>query len=414
MISMGEWRKINTRNTLLNIIRSEGKASKFQLQKTTRYSMTTILTAIDELLADKYIVSDGKGMSHGGRRPEYFILNPEGGFFIGVEFNLLSISGAVINIKGEKTASLTRELKHEIMSQALLTKEIVELLNELYLPLVNTGKRVLGIGVGSPGLIDFNNSAEPVYTDFNLLQELPVKLAIERNFSLPVYIDHNINTIALAIKTLDAEHQDDDFVLFSIRKSVHISCFINGQLIRGRNNSAGEIGHIPVPGNRRTCSCGRYGCIDTLASDEGIMNILREGVKGNRYQKLFDMVGRDPARITISSFADSVVAGHKDSLLLFDEICDYLAFGLTGVVNILNPTKVIFFGELTRASDLLLKALQERLDRMAYQTNARNLQLICSEYDASIGAIGAAALALNNRFPYLKTIEALEFGRRRF
>ncbi len=412
MKSMGEWRKVNTRNTILNIIRSEGKASKFQLQKTTRYSMTTILAAIDELSDEKLIISGGKGISQGGRRPEYFVLNPEGGFFIGVEFNALNISAAVINFKGETVVTRSRRFNNGVMNQALLTQEVVDLLNDLYLPLVNSRKRVFGIGIGSPSLIDFKQVT--TYSDLSQAPDLPIQRAIERNFGLPVYLDHNVNAIALALRTLVDDHQNEDFVLFSIRKGVHTSIFINGQLLRGRNNSAGEIGHIPVPGNKRQCVCGHYGCIDTLASNEGILNILREGVRGNRYQKLFNTIDRDESKLTITSFADSVLAGHNDSRLLFEEICDYLAYGLTGVVNILNPTKVILYGELMRVGDLLANSLLERLNRMAFYTNARNLQIICSEYDPEIGAVGAATLVLNNMFPYIKTIEAAEFNFRRY
>lgn len=404
MKSMGEWRKANMRNTILHIIRSEGKASKFQLQKATRYSMTTVLAAIDDLAAANLINSAGKGDSNGGRRPEYFILNPEGGYFIGIEFNVLAVSGAAINFCGETTDTRRVNLDRSHISPARLTQAVIDMVEDLYAPLRAAGCRCFGIGVGIPGLLDYKAGVDLAYNDLTASQGVPIRRALEKRFGLPVYLDHNVNTIALAYSLLEDEHQDGDFVLLSIRKGIRASAIINGQLLRGRNNSSGEIGHIPVPGNPRMCVCGRKGCLDTLASSEGIAIQLQEGVRHGRFEELFEMVGRDPARLTIVSFVDSVLAGHQGSLEFLEEICDHLAYALTELVNILNPPKIVIYGELTRIGDPLLDSLRQRLEYLSFYTNVRNLQIVPARLNYAISAIGAAALVMTSAFPYVSVM----------
>lgn len=407
MRSMGEWRKINMRNTILHIIRSEGKASKFQLQKITRYSMTTVLATIDDLVANGLIVSVGKGESNGGRRPEHFIINPDGGFFIGIEFNVLAISGALLNFRGEIVETRRVQFERGVMSPARLTQAILDMAEEMHAPIQAAGSRCFGIGVGSPGLIDFKAGVDLTYNDFSAAESIPTRVALEKRFGVPVYMDHNVNTIALAYKTLDEEHQEGDFVLFSIRKGIRVSCITNGKMVYGRNNSAGEIGHIPLPGNARLCVCGRRGCLDSLASDEGIALRLQELIQDGGFQELFDMAGRDLGRITAATFVDSVLAGHAESLAFLEDIYDRLGFALTQVINILNPPKVIIYGELTRIGEPFIAAMRKRIDSTAFLTNARNVQLVSARLNYSISAIGAAILVMNQAFPHVSIIKDL-------
>jgi N-acetylglucosamine repressor len=401
MKSMGEMRKVNTRNKILNIIRTMEKASKFQIQKISKYSMTTILSTVEELQMAELIIPAGKGQSQGGRRPDYFTINPEGGYFVGIEFNVVAIHGAVINFSGEPVYTRRILIDSSQMTPELLMAQIISVIEDLIAPLKASKARIFGIGVGAPGLVDYQMGIAIAYNNLREWHNINIKQILESHFGLRTYVDNNVNTIALGCKAQFEKNRDSDFVLFSIRKGIRISCVANNTLLRGRNNSVGEVGHIPVLRHGRTCVCGHRGCLDAETSNDAIRAKLLEGIENGRHLDLFESVGRDASKVSIVTYVDSVLAGHPESVELLDEICELLGIGLTHAINFYNPSKIIIYGEITRIGASFQKRIQSQIDHMAVRINSENLVIELAKLNYEIGAIGAATMVLENEFAFV-------------
>jgi len=400
MKSMGELRKVNTRNSILNIVRTRKKASKFQIQKISKYSMTTILSTIDELHGSGLILPAGKGQSNGGRRPDYYAINPDGGYFIGIEFNIQVIHAVIIDFIGNPTERQRILLDPETMTPERLTDRLLEVLSGLVDQLKSKNARILGIGIGVPGQVDIETGTAVSYLRMPQWRHVPIRQMVESRFGIPTFIDTNINSIAFFFKSNSTNQDCREFVLFSIRKGVRVVCFMNNQLIRGSGNSVGEIGHTPVRPGGRSCMCGRSGCLDAEATDDAIVARLQDGIRTGQYQDLFEMVGRDLARVTISAFVESVQAGHPDTIALFEEICGYLSLNLAYVINLYNPARILIYGEITRIGQPFLDHIHQLIGQMARQSNLDRLEIDLAGMNYEAGATGAAIMAMHRKFPF--------------
>jgi predicted NBD/HSP70 family sugar kinase len=400
MKSMGEMRKVNTRNSILNIVRTRKKASKFQIQKISKYSMTTILSTIDELHGSGLILPAGKGQSNGGRRPDYYAINPDGGYFIGVEFNVQVIHAVIVDFIGTPTERRRIMLEADSMTPERLMDRVLDVISGLVDLLKAKNARILGIGIGVPGQVDIESGTAVSYLRMPQWHHVPIRQMVESRFGIPTYIDTNINSIAFFFKSNNANQDCREFVLFSIRKGVRVVCFMNNQLIRGSGNSVGEIGHTPVRPGGRSCMCGRSGCLDAEATDDAIVARLQDGIRTGQYQDLFEMVGRDLTRVTISSFVESVQAGHPDTIALFEEICGYLSLNLAYVINLYNPARILIYGEITRIGQPFLDLIHQLIGQMARQSNLDRLEIDLASMQYEAGATGAAIMAMQRKYPF--------------
>ena len=221
---------------------------------------------------------------------------------------------------------------------------------------------------------------------------------MEKEFGLPTYVDNNLTATALAFKWLHPNNDYKNFILLSIRSGIRLSMFLNNQLFQGSTNTAGEIGHIPVPGSTRRCGCGKKGCLDSEASNIAIHTKILEGIQHNRFEDLYNMVGRDVSKITIEAFVKSFLLGHLDSVELFDEVCDYIGLAISTVVNIINPSRIIISGPITMAGQKLLQNLSEKLIKYSIFVSVENLSLEISETKEYINTLGAAMIVMQEKF----------------
>ncbi len=402
--SMGVMRKANTLNAILHIIRSKEKASKFQIQKISKYSMTTVLTAIEELQEKALIRPIGKGPSNGGRRPDYFAINPEGGYFVGIEFNAQAIHAVALDFGLSRVNSRRIVLETGVTAQQLLDR-VMAVTGEIVSSLQESNARIFGIGIGSAGLVDHERGIALSYHELKTWLNVPLKEIMEKAFGVPAWIDNNVNMIAVGCQHAKPSQHMTDFILFSIRKGIRISTISDNVMHHGVTNSAGSIGHTPVQRLGRTCSCGRRGCLDAEASDDAVQAKLLEGIRKGRYSDLFESVDRDPGRVNIATFVDSVLSGHPESLELLDELCEFMGIALTHAVNLLNPPRVIIYGEITRIGKPFLDRIRFEVEHHAVQSTYQAMQIELAEQDHLKGAVGAAITVLHKTFPFVSLLD---------
>ena len=395
-----ELRKKYKRNHILNIIRYGKEISRFEVKKTSRYSMTTVLDVVDSLLKENLIYEEECGESRVGRKPLWLRINPDGGYFIGVEFNAENMYCVVLNFTGSEIYSKRICLSGEELSDTILGY-IKDNISDALKFLGSRSKKVYGIGIGVPGYVDKENGIGIYYAHLKNWENVKIKDAIEKEFNLKVYIENNVNAMALAYKWFWCDEYYTDFLFVFIRTGVRMSCVLNNTLYFGLNGTAGEIGHIRVQNSNRMCSCGKRGCLDTEVSNRGIRNKLIEGIAMGRFRELTDMAGNDMEKVNIYTFVESVKAGHADSLELLGEIAGYIGDALSTVVNVLNPPKIVLSGEIFKTGRTFMGRVKGEIREKAIFVNYSNLLIKDSIFEDNIGAVGAAALVIQQEFEAL-------------
>ncbi|RRD93633.1 ROK family protein [Clostridiales bacterium COT073_COT-073] len=401
-----ERRKNYKKNRILNIIRySDAEISRFDIKKITEYSMTTVLNIVEELLSDKLIYENEPDMTHGrvGRRPTYLSLNPQGGYFIGLEFNIQKMYYTILNFSGKVIYSNFLLLKNNITAKQILSN-IYSCINECMDFLGSERSKCLGIGIGLPGYIDSEKGVALHYAYLKDWNHIPITQQIEKLYHLPCHILNNSDCMVLAYKWLEFRGNSEDFVFISIRTGARAIPVLNNQPFFGKNGTAGELGHLPVSGNTKKCFCGKIGCLNTIISDFSIQQHLKEQTSQGKFKALIDLAQQNPENLNSALLVHSALNGDLEAISYLQELAFFLGHALIPVVNLFAPQKIILSGELSKSGQIITAPLLKTIQNGAVKANVNQLQILRSVYDDNIGAIGAAMLVLQKKYDITSTI----------
>lgn len=402
MESILENRKNYQRNKMLSVIRSHENISRNDVKKITSYSMTTVLNTVDELIHEGLVYEEICNDARIGRRPVWLRINPEGGYFLGVGFNRNAIYCVTLDFTGKLIYEAEQDIGLEEKVADTVLGMIKKMIYDAIAFLGEKSQKIIGIGVGVPGYSDINKGIAISYGYLQGWKNIPIKEIIENEFHIPCYMDNNVNVMIYAYKWLIYGGRCEDMLFVSIRTGARVIPIINNQPVCGTHGFSGELGHVKINGGSRICSCGRYGCLNSEISDVAIVNKIIDGIKVGRFREIAEKVQNDLDRITMTTFIDSVRAGHEDSLRLLEQVEGFIADVLSMLVNIFAPKKIILFGELAELGDILLDGVRKQVSRDIIKENNNGLKIMASEFGRNLGAMGAAALVIQNAFEFLE------------
>ena len=304
------------------------------------------------------------------------------------------------------TGKLIYEAEQDIGSEEKVADTVLGMIKKMIYDAIaflgEKSQKIIGIGVGVPGYSDINKGIAISYGHLQGWKNIPIKEIIENEFHIPCYMDNNVNVMIYAYKWLIYGGRCEDMLFVSIRTGARVIPIINNQPVCGTHGFSGELGHVKINGGSRICSCGRYGCLNSEISDVAIVNKIIDGIKVGRFREIAEKVQNDLDRITMTTFIDSVRAGHEDSLRLLEQVEGFIADVLSMLVNIFAPKKIILFGELAELGDILLDGVREQVSRDIIKENNNGLKIMASEFGRNLGAMGAAALVIQNAFEFLE------------
>lgn len=397
--SILENRKFYKRNKILNIIRYNDNVSRNDLKKITSYSMTTILSVTDELLKDNLIYEEDCNESRVGRKPSWLRINPAGGYFIGIEFNLNQMHCAMLNFNGETIFEHSLENSKDINSEELV--ENICSLIEKAIAGTNGGK-IFGVGIGVPGYFDLVSGIALEYSMIPTWKNIHLKKIIEDRFGLTCHIENNVTVMAFAYKWLKSNEYMDDLIFISIRSGIRMVPVVNNELLLSNKGFAGQLGHIKLPNSNRLCTCGKRGCLNAEACDSAIKSKIIEGALIGKFRQLMELAENDISKVDISTFVESVKLGHEDSLKLLNETAGSLGYAIGMLIDIFAPKKIVLHGKLAKTGDVFIDAVSENVSKNSIKDNFKNLTISPSTFNDNIGALGAAAMVIQREFEFIK------------
>lgn len=394
-----EIRKRNKQNRILNIIRNHENISRSEIKNISKYGMSTVLNIIEQLLKDDLIIETGTGKSQGGRKPVYLAVNPTGGYFIGIEFYSRSIFGVILNLKGDKIYGKKINVTSDETSSIVL-KAIKELIADMLKFLGVGAEKVFGIGIGVPGQVNKQTGISIAYGHILQWSNIHIKDEIEKTFNIPTSIENNTKVMALAHKWLgDQKISSEDFLFLCIRSGIGMACMLNNQLYAGKNNNAGEIAHFSLLNSNKPCYCGKTGCLEMEASNDAILSKIKDAIKVGRFLELRNMVD-NVNEINIDAFIQAVKLGYNDAIELLMETAGYLGYALASTINILNPPKIVIWGDISEVGDLFIDMLWDNIRKYALSLNLSDLKIEYSPWGEDLGALGAATLIMQQEFAF--------------
>lgn len=258
-----------------------------------------------------------------------------------------------------------------------------------------SSKQFQGIGIGTPGSVDYQTGT--VDSAFNLNWDRPMALKeqIELHTNIPVQVENDANVAALGERWLGAGKNSDNVAFVTLGTGVGGGIIINGQIIHGQGGSAGEIGHMTINPQGYRCTCGKKGCLETVASATGIVHVARDYAQeyaGDSELKASLDNGDD---LTAKDVFDLAKQNDPLALKVTSAVCDQLGLALSIVAVTINPQYIIIGGGVSNAGDFLLQRVQESYNRYVFSSVKKTTTLTLATLGIEAGVIGAASLILN-------------------
>lgn len=284
--------------------------------------------------------------------------------------------------------------------------DIAELVNRLCDRNNVVQRDIESVGVGVPGTVNEDTG----YVEFsnNLgFEMVPFIRLLGGMVKVPVHFGNDANAAALG-EYLAGGYNVKSFVMITLGTGIGSGIILDGKLIKGINYAASELGHTVIKLGGEQCTCGRKGCFEAYASASALIRDTRRLLlkKSNEVESMHNTMGNMTERSEIWKLCDGdvgkVEAKHVfDAVKLEDELAkelfsnytEYLAEGIANIINILQPELVCIGGGVSKAGDMLLAPVKEKVaGRIFSKNSARNTDIKLARLDNDAGIIGAAML----------------------
>lgn len=252
-------------------------------------------------------------------------------------------------------------------------------------------KDIMGIGMGSPGQVACKEGTVTGAYNLGWDSKQQVRSIFECEFDLPFYLDNDANVAALGERWKGAGEAADDVVFITLGTGVGGGIIIDGKLVHGVKGCAGEIGHIVVDPGGFKCTCGNRGCLETVASATGIINLAK--AEANR--SLADSQLKTLAingEATAKDVFDLAKRGDVIAEAVVDRFAFYLGFACAQLANTLDPRYIIIGGGVSMAGEYLKDKVEEQFDKFVIPTVEGRTQIRLASLGNDAGVIGAAGL----------------------
>lgn len=303
-----------------------------------------------------------------------------------VKFGILTVDGEVQQ-KWSIETNILDEGSHIVPDIIASIKHRMELYGM-------TKDDFIGIGMGSPGSVDIEKGTVigAYNLDWTTLQL--VKEQIETALEIPFAIDNDANVAALGERWKGAGENDPDVIFMTLGTGVGGGIVAAGKLIHGTAGCAGEIGHVTVDPNGFECTCGKRGCLETVASATGVVRVARqmsEEFAGDSELKAQIDDGQDVTSKDVFEFAEG---GDTFALMVVDRVCYFLGLAVGNLGNTLNPSSVVIGGGVSAAGEFLRERVQKYFEEFTFPQVRESTKVKLAQLGNEAGMIGAASLAL--------------------
>jgi glucokinase len=252
--------------------------------------------------------------------------------------------------------------------------------------------RILGVGVGVPGLVD---RAGVLRFAPNLpgVNDLPIAAELESRLGLPVKADNDATCAAWGERQLGAAQGYDDVVLVTLGTGIGGGIVAAGRLVRGANGFAGEVGHMVIDANGSPCPCGQRGCWERYASGGGLGRLGQRAAAEGRAPRVLARAGGDPELVRGEHVTMAAAEGDAGAQAVLAELGWWVAQGLANLANVFDPQAFVLGGGLVEAGELLLDPVRAAFTGLLTGASYRPpVAIVPATLGEHAGAIGAACL----------------------
>jgi predicted NBD/HSP70 family sugar kinase len=394
-------RKHNRSRVLRAIVR-DGETTRGQLASSIGLSLATVTNVVGDLTNEGLVQETGMLPSEGGRPTVTLSARAEGAYFIGADVGEHGVTVELFDLALEPVVSVFHDLASHSNTPADISDALAAAIDEV---IEKAGvDTIYGVGLGVPGIVEA--TGDPLHPESS--REITIYAqslnwpatrldAIYGRTDLPIFADNGAKTLATAESWFGAARDINDGLVALLGRGVGLGIVSGGRVLRGAASSAGEWGHTKISIGGPICNCGSRGCLEAYVGGAGIARRWREA-------------GATPSvneERALGELLECARAGDIVATRVLDETIEILGLGLSNLVNLFNPERIVLGGwaGLALAEDMFSQisaaTRQTSLDRPGGQ-----FDLVPAKLGRDAIALGAALLAVESliQFPIAKSV----------
>jgi N-acetylglucosamine repressor len=383
---------------ILDVVRRFGPLSRVEIHELTHLRPATISLLTRELIRGRRVREAGLSNNPTGRKQILLQMNEDAGRIAAVDFDAEVVTAAVLDC--------CPKIRGRVVTEKTNLQDGVEgLLRQLFacvrLAAAETDietTRLLGVGVGDPGLIDPREGISILSSTIPFWRDVPLRARFEQELQIPCVVANNTRTKTIAERMLGAGERADDMIFIEYGRGVGCGIFSGGRTLDGSRYAAGEFGHTHVTENGPPCSCGSFGCLEAVAGISALEMKMKRALAEGGYSRCIEYACGEIGRITGWEVLETARDGDKLSTTLVEEIGNDLGLGIANLVNLFNPSLVLLDRRLALAGDLLINQIKRTVRREALAHSTEHLQFRFAALGSEAGLLGAALIVLDTLF----------------
>ncbi|WP_047151822.1 ROK family transcriptional regulator [Aneurinibacillus tyrosinisolvens] len=389
--------KQSNKLSVLQFIRHRGETTQPEISRELSVSRPTVSTLVDELISEGYIRVTGIGTStdQGGKRPKLIAFNPRGGGIIALHLTVNMLSGALLDLSANLLFEQKIPMTPRISRDHLLTR-ILQMTEHLFHKAEEFKISVRGIGVGCPGLIETSTGTILTAANFEAINNFPIGDSLASRFQTPVWVDNECRNLGLAEKIFGLGQDVNTFVSLMTDIGIGAGIIIDNQILRGKDDSFGEVGHATIQMDGPLCQCGNRGCWEVYASSNALLTKVAQEMPKTIVLKNM-IIAED--ELSIQRIIEAIEKGDTVvEQMAIDELGKYLGVGITNLVNAMNPELIVIHGEMVNLGQPLLQRIEREIQQRALPVPKARVRIKFSELGREANIIGSGALVLQELF----------------
>jgi len=373
---------------LLRLLRDTGALSRAELADRLRVPRARLLAELDVLLASGLICEAGPAASRGGRRSTLVELDP-GLRFAAVDLGASSIDVEITDGRLEPIAAHAEPADIRSGPKAILHR-----VDEILAKFKADGayERLHAIGIGVPGPVSFREGvpvSPPIMPGWD---RYPVREVLGREHGCPVVVDNDVNIMAIGERYGGVAQLVDNLLFVKIGTGIGCGLYLDGEVYRGTDGCAGDIGHIQVDSHGPVCACGNVGCLEALFGGAALARDATTAARTGASPALAERYAASGG-VSARDVADGAAEGDVTCIRLIRDGGRRVGGVLAGLVSFVNPSMIVIGGGLAGLGHILLAEIRSVVYRRSLPLATGNLPLVLSELGPRAGVVGAAVLA---------------------
>ena len=383
------------RTFVINTILKYEPISRTKIAQLTELSLSTVSNIVASLIKKGLVQETGEDKSKGGRKPIMLKLNPKAGLVIGIKIGLDGIVAALVNLKGTILYQIIRSVPANECKEIVI-KSVVNVIKNLIKEAEVDFSHVIGCGIGVSGLVD-NSCGTLLHSAILGWENIQFKKLLEKEFNIPIFVDKDVNVLALGEKRYGTAQGINNFVCITVGTGIGAGIVLNGEVYHGSSGGAGELGHTIIDKNGPLCYCGKHGCLEVFSSDRFIIKEAKKALTEGEKTLIRNFLNNaDLDKLSVSTVLKAARKGDTVAKDIFEQAGENLGIGISNLINIIDPEVILIEGKGMEAGELILYPMQKTIRENS--SLRRDIKILFPQLGEKGWVIGAAELVLKEIF----------------